>query len=88
MRFRRMIGSGPLGRYTRAGLIAATCCIALAYVAENRPDTMRGAEALEPVQYSIWKKRIKRLKLADPESTEEMLARTVTPRITPGNGSA
>ena len=30
--------------------------------------------AHDPVEYSIWKKRIKRLKPADPESTEVMLA--------------
>ena len=30
--------------------------------------------AHDPIEHSIWKKRIKRLKPADPEATEVMLA--------------
>ncbi len=62
--------------------------MALAFLADNRPDGLRDAEALEPVKFSIWKRRIKRLKLADPESTEEMLACAVTPLVAAGNRHA
>ena len=83
MRFRNLPVSARMGQNFRlvilAGLGASILTVGAGGFTANEP-------ALEPVQDSMWKKRIRRLKLADPESTEEMLARAGSVRIVPRAG--
>jgi hypothetical protein len=73
MQIRKLPVIGPTVQHLRlvvlAGLGASILAVGAGYFTANEP-------ALDPVQDSMWKKRIRRLKLADPESSEEMLART------------
>jgi hypothetical protein len=85
MRFRRPPVFGTRDRNFRAGVTAALCITILAAGAVTTPDTV---PFLEPVQHSIWESRIKRLKLADPESTEVMLAGAATQSIAADNAYA
>jgi len=62
----------PIGRS-----VELLCVAVIAAICATAPFTGSFADngaTAQPVQFGIWKKRIKRLKLADPESTETMLA--------------
>jgi hypothetical protein len=63
--------SGLFDSVLHVTIMAALCAVFLGYDSDVRHGT---TAASEPAHFAIWKKRIKRLKLADPESTETMLA--------------
>ena len=58
----------------RAGRVPAMIALLTASLAVTGGETPVSEPACEPIEISGWKKKIKRLKLADPESTEMMLA--------------
>jgi len=74
MRIRRPIAIGHAFGHpapaVRATLLAALCA-ALLLAGGALPES---EHTTAPLKYGIWKKSIKRLKLADPESTETMFA--------------
>ena len=80
MRFRRLPVLGPSGQTLRLVMLAG---VAVSILAVGTSVSTVDGPVLEPVQDSMWKKRIRRLKLADPESTEEMLASAGTARGMP-----
>ena len=53
-------------------MIVSGICAGFIVAADGQTDS--NSSAHDPIEYSIWKKRIKRLKPADPESTEVMFA--------------
>lgn len=53
-------------------MIITGICAGFMVAADGLPAS--DSPAHDPIEYSIWKKRIKRLKPADPEATEVMLA--------------
>ena len=59
------------GRYLQIIIVTGICA---GFMAAADGPSASDSPAYEPVEYSIWKKRIKRLKPADPESTEVMFA--------------
>ena len=65
---------GTIRRYCRIFTVTAISAIFLAVGADGSSYSSDGAEPYEVVKESTRHKRIKRLKLADPESTEVMLA--------------
>lgn len=72
MRLHKLCASGAPGQILRrailSGMIASTFVLGSVQVTADEPG-------FEPIQNSMWKSRIRRLKLTDPESSEEMLAR-------------
>jgi len=74
----RMTKSGPTGGQRHAVAIAAVCAIFLIIIiganASHGNISASNSPAVEAVQISLWKRIIRRLKPADPEGTEIMLA--------------
>lgn len=58
-------------RYLQIIIVIGICAGFM--VAADGPSAS-DSPAYDPIEYSIWKKRIRRLKPADPESTEVMFA--------------
>ena len=76
MRIIRLPAFRPTKRHRQFVLVIGLCAIVLAVGANAYDVNFSSAESpgSEPVEYSLWKKLIRRLKPADPESTEIMLA--------------
>ena len=73
MRLRSAPVSGLKGPMLCVTILTALCAAFPGFA----DDHQKGVDAdAEPVQNAGWKKKIKRLKLADPESSETMLAST------------
>jgi hypothetical protein len=81
MRLRRTPTRGPFGSIFRC-LVVTGLCLSIIAVAEGRFEVPTAdMSTTDAIELAIWKKRIKRLKPADPESTEEMLARDRTSQV-------
>jgi len=78
MRIRRLPVVGRIGQNLKLIILAG---LGVSMLAIGAGGFTASEPAFDPIQDSMWKKRIRRLKLADPESTEEMLARAGTVRI-------
>jgi len=65
---------GTIGRYCRVCTVIAISAMFLAAGSDDTRYSSDGTESYEVAKKSTRHKRIKRLKLADPESTEVMLA--------------
>ena len=73
MRFRNLAVIGPIRKNFRLVMLVT---LGVSILAIGSGSFAAIEPILEPVQNSMWKRRIRRLKLADPESTEEMLVST------------
>ena len=76
MRPSRGPAPGSIGRHHRGVAVTGLCAIILAVAANTCAVSFSATDSpgYEPVEYSLWKRLIRRLKPADPESTEIMLA--------------
>ena len=71
MRTRRTTVTGRSGRTV---CLMAVVAVMIASSPITSVSSQAEGPASQPVEVGKWKKKIKRLKLADPESTEMMLA--------------
>jgi hypothetical protein len=76
MRSGKRTASGRIGQYLQL-IIAAGFCAGLMLAIDQ--GAAADSPAHDPVEFSIWKKRIRRLKPADPESFEIMFAGARSP---------
>ena len=74
MQLSRMPLCGTIGRYCRVFTFIAISATVLAAGMDKTSYSSDGIESYEAAKKSTRHKRIKRLKLADPESSETMLA--------------
>lgn len=74
MPFSRLPLCGAIGRYCRVFSVIAISAMLLAVGVDGTSYSSDGIESYEIAKKSTRHKRIKRLKLADPESSETMLA--------------
>ncbi len=74
MKISRLPQCGAIGRYCRVLTVIAISTMLLAVSVDGPGNPSDGTESYEVAKKSTRHKRIKRLKLADPESSETMLA--------------
>lgn len=74
MQFSRLPIHGTIGRYCRQFAVIVIGAAVLAGGIDVTANSSVGIESYEAAKKSTRQKRIKRLKLADPESSETMLA--------------
>lgn len=74
MRLSQLPVHGTIGRYCRVFTVIAISATFLAIGINVKGYSADGTESYEIAKKSTRQKRIKRLKLADPESSETMLA--------------
>jgi len=74
MQINRLASGGAIGRYCRVFTVIAISAMLLAVGVDGTSNSSDGTESYEVAKKSTRHKRIKRLKLADPESSETMLA--------------
>ena len=74
MQINRLPQCGAIGRYCRVFTVITISAMLLAVSVDGSSYSSDGTESYEVAKKSTRHKRIKRLKLADPESSETMLA--------------
>ena len=74
MQINRLPQCGEIGHFCRVLTVIAISAMLLAVSVDGTSYSSDGIESYEVAKKSTRHKRIKRLKLADPESSETMLA--------------